>query len=281
MASSLPDPSALLSIIDAPSEIAVRALDVPASCELVCHRARGLTGAEVAILRLDAPVACAAAAGFREEGDGASRLSVAVRDGLRPVGTLEVQARWPDAFDAVDRETLTLLAGVAGAEVARGRAFERALRELHEDPLTALPNRRAFDHRLGQEVDRAMRYGRALSLVIVTVDGLPELCERHGHHAGDDALLRVAHALLTIRSSDDAFRIAPSEFAVLAPETAAARGATCGARLRAGIRARRAGVPGSVTIGVAQACGPDHRRLEADARAALARNPWVPRVIAA
>lgn len=87
-------------------------------------------------------------------------------------------------------------------------------------------------------------------------------------------------ALLSIRSSDEAFRIAGSELAVLAAETDAAHVATFGGRLRECIRAQRAGVPVAVTTGVAQACFADPRRLEADARSALAPT-WAPRVVAA
>jgi len=280
MPSVLPDLPALLSIIDAQSEIAARALDLPQACELLCRRARALTGAEAAVLRLAAPPV-AASAGFVAEEEIGSRLSAPVADGPRAAGTLEVHARWAGAFDAVEQETLMLLAGVAGAQIGRARASERALRTALEDPLTALPNRRAFDQRVRQEIDRAVRYGRPLSLAVVVVEGLAEIGERHGEHAADDALLRVAHALLAIRSSDEAFRIAPGEFAVLVPETDAADVATFGARLRELIAAQRSGVPVVVSIGTAQARAVDPRRLEADARAALVPAGRVAQTLAA
>ncbi|UGS36899.1 GGDEF domain-containing protein [Capillimicrobium parvum] len=286
MASCLPDPPALLSIIGAHTEIAASGLDLAAACELVCRRARVLTGAEAAILRLHAP-AVDAAAGFLAPGDVRSRVSVGVVDGRRAAGTLEAVAHWPGAFDATEYETLVLLAGVAGAELARARAFERGLQAAGTDPLTALPNRLSFEYRLRHEVDRAARYGRPLSLVIVAVDGLAETCERHGEHGGDDALLRVTHTLLSIRSSDEAFRIAAAEFAVLAPETDGEGVRTFGARLRERIRAQRSGVPVAVTIGSAQAGDAgdageaDARALEAEARASLSSAARVPRIVAA
>jgi diguanylate cyclase (GGDEF)-like protein len=280
MASYVPDPPALLSIIDAQTEIAASGLDLPGACELVCRRARVLTGAEAATLRLHEPAVEAGAGSLAPE-DVRSRVSVGVVDGRRVAGTLEAVAHWPAAFDAIEHETLMLLAGVAGAELARARLFERALEAAQVDALTALPNRRAFDHRLRQEVERAVRYERPLALVIVAVDGLAEMCERHGEHAGDDALLRVTHALLSIRTSDEAFRIAPGEFAVLAPETDAGGVRTFGARLRERIRAQRSGVPVAVTVGCAHAREADPRTLEAAARASLSPAAWVPRIVAA
>lgn len=53
------------------------------------------------------------------------------------------------------------------------------------DPLTRLKNRRAFGERLEAEVERARRYGEALSLLIIDVDHFKGYNDAFGHPAGD------------------------------------------------------------------------------------------------
>jgi diguanylate cyclase len=89
-----------------------------------------------------------------------------------------------------------------------------------EDALTGLHNRRAFMRRLEDEAQRALRYGRPLTLVLCDVDHFKLLNDTHGHPGGDRALCHVAEVLRTgLRSEDGAFRIGGDEFALLLPET--------------------------------------------------------------
>ena len=86
------------------------------------------------------------------------------------------------------------------------------------DPLTGLPNRRAFDDDLAREVSRARRHGHALSLAVVDIDGLKKVNDSAGHGAGDDLLRAVAATLRTaLRREDVAYRVGGDEFAVLLP----------------------------------------------------------------
>jgi diguanylate cyclase (GGDEF)-like protein len=74
-------------------------------------------------------------------------------------------------------------------------------------------------NRLDGEVARAQRYGRPLGLVITDLDHFKQLNDRHGHSAGDEALVAFANVLAeSLRKPDDAFRIGGDEFAVLLAE---------------------------------------------------------------
>jgi diguanylate cyclase (GGDEF)-like protein len=87
------------------------------------------------------------------------------------------------------------------------------------DPLTGLPNRRAFDDDLAREASRVRRHGRVLSLAVLDVDGLKAQNDRYGHDAGDDHLRTVALVLRSaLRNEDVAYRIGGDEFAVLLPD---------------------------------------------------------------
>jgi diguanylate cyclase (GGDEF)-like protein len=88
------------------------------------------------------------------------------------------------------------------------------------DPLTGLLNRYAFDVCLSDEVERARRYTRNLSLVLLDIDRFKSVNDLFGHPAGDKVLLAVAGTLRSsLRHSDLAFRYGGDEFAAICPET--------------------------------------------------------------
>jgi diguanylate cyclase (GGDEF)-like protein len=116
-------------------------------------------------------------------------------------------------------QALRIFANAAAAALLSGRQLGELRFLADHDPLTRLLNRRAFMHRLDSEVARAQRYGRPLGLVITDLDHFKQLNDRHGHSAGDEALVAFANVLAeSLRKPDDAFRIGGDEFAVLLAE---------------------------------------------------------------
>ncbi len=88
------------------------------------------------------------------------------------------------------------------------------------DPLTGLPNRRAFDQALRRELARAKRHGYPLSLLVMDLSGFKGINDHLGHAAGDEALIQVGKALLGAkRGEDQVFRWGGDEFAALLPHT--------------------------------------------------------------
>jgi len=116
-------------------------------------------------------------------------------------------------------QALRIFANDAAAALVSGRHLGELRFLADHDPLTRLLNRRAFVERLDGEVARAARYGRSFGLVVADLDGFKQLNDRHGHSAGDAALIRFAGVLeLALRKPDAAFRIGGDEFAVLLAE---------------------------------------------------------------
>lgn len=87
------------------------------------------------------------------------------------------------------------------------------------DPLTGLYNRRSGEQRLAQEISRAIRYSRPLTVLLLDLDGFKQTNDRFGHAAGDVVLKAFSERLQrAIRGSDFAVRLGGDEFMVLLPE---------------------------------------------------------------
>ncbi len=124
--------------------------------------------------------------------------------------------RWRRLFIAKKRQDCQL------------EAYRRQLEEANvhlqalatTDGLTHLSNRRAFQEKLTDEVERAARYGTPLSLLLLDIDHFKQFNDTFGHPAGDRVLLSVAVLLeATARSTDFVARYGGEEFVVLLPNT--------------------------------------------------------------
>lgn len=116
---------------------------------------------------------------------------------------------WPD--DPGDRllptrekmQALRLFANQAGTALESAARFEEMRFLADHDPLTRLPNRRAFVRQLEEETARSVRYGHPFALVLCDLNEFKQLNDRAGHLVGDDELVRFATRLTTaIRRTD-------------------------------------------------------------------------------
>jgi diguanylate cyclase (GGDEF)-like protein len=118
------------------------------------------------------------------------------------------------------------------ARLNNGKRFlevERSLRLANEkikilsltDPLTECYNRRYIEKRLPDEIKRARRYNRSLSIVMCDIDRFKKVNDNYGHHFGDLVLQQFSKCIKeTIRSSSDwVVRYGGEEFLMVFPET--------------------------------------------------------------
>lgn len=205
-----------------------------------------------------------------DEGDTASvqRSKVMMEDMLKVlVGRVETQAKSARAYEdtlANHREALqhahnlrsmreieALLLSEVDAMRKANDAYRKQLEKANEtikeqqvqldalsvdatiDFLTQVPNRRAFDKRLHEEIERYRRGGPCFSLILVDIDHFKQVNDRYGHQTGDATLQRVAQILEgDRRNTDFVARFGGEEFAVILPCTDEYQAATLIDRVR-------------------------------------------------
>jgi diguanylate cyclase (GGDEF)-like protein len=101
------------------------------------------------------------------------------------------------------------------------------------DGLTSLPNRRQLDTVLAEEVERARRHHRELSLLMIDIDHFKRINDQYGHPAGDIILKNVAGLLRErLRPQDKVGRYGGEEFCAILPETSLTHAAVIADTLR-------------------------------------------------
>jgi len=153
-----------------------------------------------------------------------SFISIPLKLEQRTIGVLNISDKITgEVFSREDLERLASLADHASVAIERSalhQRFEELKRVSILDPLTGLVNRRHFEERLLEEVQRAKRHQLPLSLVMVDLDNFKVINDTYGHQAGDEALRISARVIRnTIRTIDLAARYGGEEFAIILPQT--------------------------------------------------------------
>jgi diguanylate cyclase (GGDEF)-like protein len=216
--------------------------------------------------------------------DGRARLVVPLRAGDKGLGLLELTAPVRRSFRAQEVELVVLLAGQAASALDLAASFRALQNRSATDTTTGLYSRWYFYERLYAEVARARRYRQPLSLVLVELDGEPELAAARGAAHRDAVLAATARLVLACLRDrvDIACRLGAGRFALLLPNTPP--GPEAAGRVAERIRARVAATHlsdddlgelgnGTVSVGVAgyPDAAEDADELAGAAEARLAR----------
>jgi diguanylate cyclase len=158
------------------------------------------------------------------EADGATELRV-----LQTKVSARLQVVTRQVLDFRSREEGRLLEHTGRAERMRTRIadLEREAQELHSklakekhgarlDPLTRLANRKSFDERFAEEIERRARGDLSVTLLLWDLDNFKVINDTYGHRAGDRVLQSVATCFMSgLRAEDFVARIGGEEFVVL------------------------------------------------------------------
>jgi diguanylate cyclase (GGDEF)-like protein len=175
------------------------------------------------------------------------------------VGALSVFFPAGAARETMDAD-LELAAGVVRQAIEFNHHFE-SLTSI--DALTGIYNRQFFDRQMPVEIERAMRSGTALSMLVLDLDDFKRINDELGHKKGDEALVAVAEIIRrNLRKVDLAFRYGGEEIVILLPGTPEFEAVHTAERLRRVIQQHRGfhdaiGNTREITVSVGAAVYPD------------------------
>jgi diguanylate cyclase (GGDEF)-like protein len=166
------------------------------------------------------------------------------------LGVLALDRASHDAFDQDEVQPLESVADICAAAIQNANFFERMKQLAYVDGLTGIFNRRYFEMRIAEELERASRFVGRMSVIMVDIDHFKRLNDEFGHLLGDEVLRGVSNILKQqLRKVDMVCRYGGEEFAIVVPETTGANALVVAEKLRRQIETHPfPGVPRPVTI---------------------------------
>jgi two-component system cell cycle response regulator len=149
-----------------------------------------------------------------------SVIGIPLKMGTIVIGVMILARTIPGEFNPSELRLLTLLADQAKLSIINARLHAAASQQARSDALTNLPNRRALDERLEQEVSVASHSGHPLCVIMMDLDGFKIVNDNYGHDVGDESLRHVATFLAqSVRSTDFLARYGGDEMTLILPDT--------------------------------------------------------------
>ena len=203
---------------------------------------------------------CARGAWTTAPGDLRDCMSMPLMHGHERLGSLDLMARPGQRWQPAQLGLIRTASGALGAALGARLELERLRNQPGRDPVTGLPDERAFHVRIIEELARARRHGLPVALGLVEIDHFGGLRDRYGREVAANVLSEATVVLkLALRDSDVLAHADPSpatahgRYVVLLPETQAVPAARCADRLKRTLEDHRFARVGhvSATAGVA------------------------------
>ena len=174
--------------------------------------------------------------------DELSALCVPLIANGRLVGAVQASRKsgGGDAFKQEEARVVELMCASLATALANAIDYHDATRQTLIDDLTRLYNVRYLYQTLEGEIRRARRYGSAVSVVFMDLDGFKLVNDVYGHLAGSATLTEVAQVITrSVRDSDFVARYGGDEFVLMLPETPSRRALQMAERVRLRIAGHR------------------------------------------
>ncbi|MGE5071816.1 MAG: diguanylate cyclase [Anaerolineae bacterium] len=132
------------------------------------------------------------------------------------VGVMNLSRTTRGGFSSSELRLLGLLADQAAVAISNASLHQTVSRQAYTDIATGLPNRRALDERLEEEVISARRNGSTFAVIMLDVDGFKAVNDTYGHSIGDQVLRSMFNFLATgLRSTDFLARYGGDELTLI------------------------------------------------------------------
>ena len=192
---------------------------------------------------------------FRES---ASRMSIPLISFGQTLGVLTLHSSQPNAFRESELQSLESVADICANSIQNAHYVERVKQLAYLDGLTGIFNRRFFELRIMEEIERARRYGTGMAVIMADIDQFKRLNDEFGHLLGDEVLRQVSSLFhQQLRKVDVVCRYGGEEFAILLTQISAQQAIAIAEKLRRLVeRFQFPGVPRTITISVGVAAFP-------------------------
>jgi diguanylate cyclase (GGDEF)-like protein len=200
------------------------------------------------------------AAGTKFFAESASRMCIPLVSFGQTMGILALDSALPNAFRDGDTQSLESVADICATAIQNAHYVERVKQLAYLDGLTGIFNRRFFELRIMEEIERARRYGTGMAVIMADIDQFKRLNDEFGHVLGDEVLRQVSSLFnQQLRKIDVVCRYGGEEFGILLTQTSAPHAMEVAEKLRKIVAHWQfPGVPQTVTISAGAAGFPEH-----------------------
>jgi diguanylate cyclase (GGDEF)-like protein len=190
----------------------------------------------------------------------ASRLCIPLISFGQTLGVLALDSDKSNAFRDGDQQSLESVADICATAIQNAHYVERVKQLAYLDGLTGIFNRRFFEMRIMEEIERARRYGTGMAVIMADIDEFKRLNDEFGHVLGDEVLRQVSSVFhQQLRKVDVVCRYGGEEFGILLTQVNADQAVVVADKLRKVVAGWQfPGVPRTVTISAGTAVFPDH-----------------------
>ena len=197
---------------------------------------------------------------FRLFKESASRMSIPLISFGQTLGVLTLHSSKLNAFRKGELQSLESVADICANSIQNAHYVERVKQLAYLDGLTGIFNRRFFELRITEEIERARRYGNAMAVIMADIDQFKRLNDEFGHLLGDEVLRQVSSIFhQQLRKIDVVCRYGGEEFALLLTQTNMEHAFAVAEKLRKTIEKWQfPGVPRAITISAGVAAFPLH-----------------------
>lgn len=145
-----------------------------------------------------------------------SIIGMPLKVGDTVVGVMNLSRSKPGPFSPAELRLLGLLADQAAVAISNASLHQMISRQAYSDTLTGLPNRRALDERLEEEVTSARRSNYSFAVIMMDLDGFKDVNDTYGHSTGDDVLRIVFNQMAHgVRNTDFLARYGGDELTLI------------------------------------------------------------------
>ncbi|NJC95961.1 MAG: hypothetical protein C3F07_21270 [Anaerolineales bacterium] len=145
-----------------------------------------------------------------------SIVSIPLKVSDMVVGVMNMARVKPGGFSSSELRLLSLLSDQAAVAISNANLHQLISHQAYSDTLTGLPNRRALDERLEEEVQSARRNNYSFAVVMMDLDGFKTINDTYGHPVGDDVLRLVFNQMSRgVRNTDFLARYGGDELTLI------------------------------------------------------------------